>query len=57
MASSTEIWKEEKGENEHREGRENNGGCTHGFEEDSKDSCNTDSDIQLDLDIEALVSL
>lgn len=56
MASSTEIWKEEKGENEHREGRENNGGCTHGFEEDSKDSCNTDSDIQLDLDIEALVS-
>ncbi|KAL5968100.1 hypothetical protein TSMEX_004162, partial [Taenia solium] len=55
MSPSMETWKEEKGENERREDRENDGGCSHGFEEDFKGSYNTDPDIQLDLDIEALV--
>ncbi|KAL5104987.1 hypothetical protein TcWFU_007382 [Taenia crassiceps] len=55
MDSSTEVSKEEKGEIEHCEDRENDGGCSHGFEEDSKGSYNTDPDIQLDLDTEALV--
>ncbi|VDM27222.1 unnamed protein product [Hydatigera taeniaeformis] len=57
MASSAEeIWKEEKGENEQRGGQENDRYCGHGFEDDAKGSYNTDLDIQLDLDIEALVS-
>ncbi|VDK40312.1 unnamed protein product [Taenia asiatica] len=55
MDPSMETWKEEKRENERREDRDNDGGCSHGFEEDFKGSHNTDPDIQLDLDIEALV--
>ncbi|CUT98765.1 HEAT [Echinococcus multilocularis] len=54
-SSMEEMWEVEERENELMEDQEDDKDCDRAFEEGSRGSYSTDSDIRLDLDIEALI--